>query len=45
VKIVSYLIKLEAPKFKANPKAMIERWREQHKTHQRKSFIREEATT
>jgi hypothetical protein len=41
VKVTEALIKREGPKFKANPKGMIELWREQHKTHHRKSFARE----
>jgi hypothetical protein len=42
-KVTKALIPREAPKFKADPKGCIERWREQHKNHRRKSFIREEA--
>jgi len=42
-KATAALIRREAPLFKANPKACIEKWREQHKNHRRKRFIREEA--
>jgi len=40
-KIVAYLIKREAPKFKADPRGCIEKWRDQQRYHKRKTFNRD----